>query len=216
MIIACNTATAAGLKQAQKKLSIPVVGVIDPGARTAINFSETNNIGILATNACVKSKAYSDAIHRLNKDANVVEVAAQKLVDIAENELPACVLYNEDDYETLFPESTKQELDLYTKLYCKKLIDARCDTVVLGCTHFPFVKPAIQKTLGKNVNLVSPSAECVNDAITILKKSDLLNDKIVAFNENKFYSTDSLKEQYLQFINKVFPNSKINVSKLDI
>ena len=214
IIIACNTATAAGLEVAQNSLNIPVVGVIKPGAVTAASTSKNRNIGILATRATINSHAYKQAIKAIDPGFSVVEVAAQMFVDIAENQLPACAQYN-DGADGKYPAEVQDPLEEIAAEYCKPIIKHNCDTVILGCTHFPFLKPAIEAVLPQ-VNLVSPSAECILGAKKILEGQNLLNDGVPEFASNKFYTTGNSTDKFIEFGKKVFSVNSLQVNHLEL
>ena len=158
IVIACNTATAAGLAMAQREFNIPIIGVIEPGARAAVRTTRNRKVGVLATQGTVNSGAYTQAIHALDAGAEVVSSAAAKFVDIVEDGLR-----KEDASE--YMQSAFSEV---TESYLAPIKKAQVDTVVLGCTHFPILSGAIRKSLGSNVTLVSSAAETAKDVAETL------------------------------------------------
>ncbi len=158
IVIACNTATAAGLAMAQREFNIPIIGVIEPGARAAVRTTRNRKVGVLATQGTVDSGAYTQAIHALDAGAEVVSSAAAKFVDIVEDGLR-----KEDASE--YMQSAFNEVE---ESYLAPIKKAQVDTVVLGCTHFPILSGTIQDSLGSNVTLVSSAAETAKDVAETL------------------------------------------------
>jgi glutamate racemase len=151
LVIACNTATAAALPALQRQLSIPVIGVIEPGARAAAERT-AGRVGVLATEGTVKSKAYAKAIHALRADVEVIESAAPLFVPLAEEGWANTHVARE-----------------VAEIYLEPLIDERIDTLVLGCTHYPILRGTIEKVVGESVAIVD-SAETT--AQTVLQSLD--------------------------------------------
>jgi glutamate racemase len=142
LVVACNTASASALPALRERFpTLPVLGVIEPGARTACESSASGRIAVLATEGTVKGGAYLQAILALRPDAQVTQVAAQIFVALAEEGW-----------------SEGEAVDAVAERYLAHL-DARVDTVVLGCTHFPLLSSAIAKQLG-------PTRKVVDSAVT--------------------------------------------------
>lgn len=140
LVVACNTATAAALPQLQQALPIPVVGVIEPGARAAIQRTR-GVVGVIATEGTVRSKAYTHAIHAIDARVQVIESAAPLFVPLAEEGWANTHVARE-----------------VAGIYLEPLIDAGIDTLVLGCTHYPILRGTIEQVVGENVQIVD-SAE---------------------------------------------------------
>ena len=140
MVVACNTATAAALPALQQRLSIPVIGVIEPGARAAVA-ATSGKVGVIATEGTVRSQAYSKAIRALRPDVEVIESAAPLFVPLAEEGWANTHVARE-----------------VAEIYLSPLIDAGIDTLVLGCTHYPILRGTIEKVVGERVRIVD-SAE---------------------------------------------------------
>ena len=193
MVIACNTATAAALPLAQQLFSVPVIGVIAPGARAAIHSTRTRKVGVLATELTVRSGAYTRAIHALDAGVDVYGCPASSFVNIVERELATGAhlqeqwLENGDIFDT--PE-TRAEV----ARTIKPLEDAAIDTVVLGCTHFPLLAGPIRNALGPGVRVVSSAEETTYELADILRRRDqLATDDVVP--EHRFATTsDNIAE----------------------
>jgi glutamate racemase len=141
LVVACNTASASALPALRERFPrLPVLGVIEPGARAACASSASGRIAVLATEGTVRGGAYLDAILAIRPDAHVTQVAAQIFVALAEEGW-----------------SEGAAVDAVTERYLAHL-DARVDTVVLGCTHFPLLAGAISKQVGPNRRVVDSAA----------------------------------------------------------
>jgi glutamate racemase len=151
MVVACNTATSAALATLQQRLSIPVIGVIEPGARAAVEKTR-GKIGVIATEGTVKSKAYTKAIKALAPDAEVIESAAPLFVSLAEEGWANTHVARE-----------------VAEIYLAPLMDEGIDTLVLGCTHYPILRGTIEKVVGDKVAIVDSAettARCVRELVT--------------------------------------------------
>jgi glutamate racemase len=150
LVVACNTATAAALPQLKETLAIPVIGVVEPGARAAVERT-SGVVGVIATEGTVKSKAYTNAIKALDPDVEVIESAAPLFVPLAEEGWANTHVARE-----------------VAEIYLEPLIDAGIDTLVLGCTHYPILRGTIEQVVGNAVYIVDSAettALCVRDAL---------------------------------------------------
>lgn len=159
LVIACNTATAAALPLIKAKLSIPVIGVIKPGSRAALKATRTGHIGIIATEGTVKSGAYTQALRMKAPDIRLTSLAAPKFVSLVESNEAHSPIAKRVVADTLQP-----------------LLHTDIDTLVLGCTHYPILRPIIQNVMGSGVTLIDSGAETVNDVSMLLDYFDLAND----------------------------------------
>ena len=173
LVIACNTATAAALRIAQQTLDVPVIGVIAPGARAAINSTRTRKVGVLATDLTIRSGAYTRAIQDLDAGVDVYGCPASRFVEIVEHELATGAhlqerwLEDEDVFDT--PEVRRIVGEVTAPLR-----DVDVDTVVLGCTHFPLLVGPIRHALGHGVRVVSSAEETTRELIDILSRREQL------------------------------------------
>jgi glutamate racemase len=146
LVVACNTATAAALPALQEKLSIPVIGVVEPGAQAAIRKTR-GRVGVIATEGTVKSHAYRKAIHALDPNVEVIESAAPLFVPLAEEGWANTHVARE-----------------VAEIYLAPLIDEGIDTLVLGCTHYPILRGTIEGVVGDAIAIVDSAettAACV-------------------------------------------------------
>ncbi|MFP5248125.1 MAG: glutamate racemase [Thermoanaerobaculia bacterium] len=168
LVVACNTATAAALPVLQEKLPIPVIGVVEPGARAAVE-TTSGVVGVIATEGTVRSKAYTKAIHKLDPDVEVIESAAPLFVPLAEEGWANTHVARE-----------------VAEIYLEPLIDSGIDTLVLGCTHYPILRGTIEQVVGSSVAIVD-SAETT--ALTV--KQALGRSNGVANPPRQFLVTDA-------------------------
>ena len=169
IVIACNTASSAMLRDARERYSIPVIEVIQPAVRRAVSASKSGRIGVIGTNATIDSGAYLDAF------------AAAPHLQITSQACPQFVEYVERG-ETSGAAITKIAQD-----YLKPLQDKNIDTLVLGCTHYPLLTGVISYVMGNDVTLVSSAEETAKDLYRILVEKNLLNNS--GKPEYKFVST---------------------------
>ena len=139
IVVACNTATAEAIKQIRETLSIPIIGV-EPGIKPAAMQSQNNIVGVLATEATLKSDKFDALLNTLPNDCQFIKQAGAGLVPLIE-------AGKADGEETL---------ELLAK-HLEPIQDAGADTLVLGCTHYPFLRKSIRKLLGDSITLVDTS-----------------------------------------------------------
>lgn len=176
LVIACNTATAVALEEIKAELDIPVVGVILPGTRAALKATKNNRIGVIGTAGTIKSSAYEAALKSKAPSTFVSSLACPKFVPIVEsNEFNSSVAKKVVS-ETLSP------------LQLKKL-----DTLILGCTHYPLLRPLIQNVMGSQVKLIDSGAETVSEVSMLLDYFDIANTPQHKNKSNEFYTTGSVK-----------------------
>jgi len=155
VVVACNTASSIAISELQKKFSVPVIGVILPGAQMAVNQTKTGKIGVIGTRATINNKAYSKAIKNIKNDIKVFEKACPLFVPLAE--------------EGWTHHRATHEI---AEEYLKELREKGIDTLVLGCTHYPILFDVIQEVIGSNVKLIDSgiaTAEVVKNEIHKLK-----------------------------------------------
>ena len=156
IVIACNTASSAMLRDAREKYSIPVIEVIQPAARRAVAATRSGKIGVIGTNATIDSRSYLDAF------------AAAPHLQITSKACPQFVEYVERG------ETTGAEITAIAREYLKPMQDANVDTLVLGCTHYPLLTGVISYVMGEGVTLVSSAEETAKDLYRVLVENNLL------------------------------------------
>lgn len=146
LVVACNTASAAALPALREALDVPVIGVVEPGARAAVARTR-GKIGVIATEGTVRSQAYRKAIHAIDANVEVIESAAPLFVPLAEEGWANTHVARE-----------------VAEIYLEPLMDAGIDTLVLGCTHYPILRGTIEQVTGDAVAIVD-SAETTARAV---------------------------------------------------
>jgi glutamate racemase len=157
IVIACNTATAAALEDIRSQVDVPVIGVINPGARAAIGRSKTGVIGVIGTEGTIKSRAYETALKRLSPRLQVISRACPEFVTLVENG-------NFRSAETCVAVSRALEPLRIDMLDC----------LILGCTHYPFLADTIAEVMGPEVALISSDEETAREISTVLHESNQL------------------------------------------
>lgn len=173
LVIACNTSSSISLEAIRKSVSIPVVGVIMPGAVTAVRTTKNKRIGVIGTEATIRSNSYTKAIEDIDSSIKVYSLPCPLLVPLVEEGW------------------TKGRIvKLIVSKYLKDLKKKKIDTLVLGCTHYPLLKNVISEVIGNKVYLVDSAIETSKEVKRVLKEKDLLREE----NEiplRQFFVTDS-------------------------
>jgi glutamate racemase len=159
VVNACNTATSAALPQLQEELAVPVVGVITPEAHAAVQATRNRRIGLMATEGTVAAGRYAELVRALDAGAEFFPVACPRLVPLIESDDPFAV-------ETT--EAVRQ--------YAAPLKEAGVDTVILGCTHYPLIRPIFQRVFGRDVTLVFSAEETAREVAQTLARKGYEND----------------------------------------
>lgn len=160
IVIACNSAAAAALPQLQASFMTPIVGVVMPGARAAVQATRKRRVGILATEATVRSSAYQNALNNLDAGLEVFAVPCPRLAP----------LIQEGD---VFSEQIEQA----AREYVAPLKQAGVDTVILGCTHYPLISPMLRRLLGPEVTLINSAEETAREVGEILERKMIENHR---------------------------------------
>ncbi len=173
LVVACNTAAAAALTELQEALSIPVIGVIHPGARAAIKVTKKEKIGVIGTVGTIKSNMYEKALHELDTYLEVHSHACPTLATVVENRLEDIAYVTQQVKQALLP-LTKEDID----------------TLILGCTHYPLLESYIKKELGEDVTIISSAEETAIELSTILQHKGILSDNLNP--KHRFFTTGSV------------------------
>jgi len=173
IVIACNTASALAASYLRDKCSVPVLGVIRPGSRRAVEQTRTGHIGVIATEATVASGAYEKAMLAIRSGIEVTSRACPLFVPLAEEGW----LNHPVTYQV-------------AEEYLSELRSSRVDTLVLGCTHYPILRPVIERTLGDQVKYVD-SGEAVAERLAEMLADDRLACEPGQPRTEEFYVTDS-------------------------
>lgn len=172
LIIACNTMAAVSAQVVRDLSPVPVLDVIEAGARNALGVSRTRRIGVIGTPTTVNSNAYGRAIHALNPEARIVSQACALFVPLVE----------EGWLDHPVTRLTAQE-------YLRPVLAEKIDTMVLGCTHYPLLKPLLQEVAGPDITLVDSAEAMAEQTAALLSGLDLHTTKRAAA-EYHFHVTD--------------------------
>jgi glutamate racemase len=171
IVIACNTASAAMLRDARERYSVPVIEVIQPAVRRAVAATRSGKVGVIGTRATIDSQAYLDAF------------AAAPHLSITSTACPLFVEYVERG------ETSGSAIRKVARDYLQPMIDAEVDTLVLGCTHYPLLTGVISYVMGNEVSLVSSAEETAKDLYRVLVESSLLSSSTKKAPDYRFLAT---------------------------
>ncbi len=190
IVTACNTATAFALDIVREEAGVPVIGVIEPGARVACETTENGRIGVIATRATIGSRAYDSAIHAIRPDVTVIGKACPLLVPLVE--------------EGWTHDRVTEEILMR---YLDDVLEHDVDTLILGCTHYPLLRSAIRGLVGDRIHLVNPAYETAGELKTMLEKMHLDSDQPRREDEPtpyRFFVSDEA-QRFAEFANSILP-----------
>ncbi|HRJ85509.1 MAG TPA: glutamate racemase [Ignavibacteria bacterium] len=189
LVVACNTASSVSLPTLKRHFHIPVIGVIDPGARAAIENTKLNKVGVIGTLGTVRSNAYKKALRKIKSSVNVFQEPCPLFVHLAEDG------WNRNKIAQMISDE-----------YLKPMKARKVDTLILGCTHYPLLRDVIKTSVGNKVELIDSGRETAKEVQRILEKKDLLNHhKMNDKNHSVFYVSDfphKFKEVSQRFLSK--------------
>jgi len=197
IVAACNTASSVALDALRENYNVPVIGMIEPGAKMAASHTKTGKIGVIGTNATISNKAYSSELKKLDNNLTVLEKACPLFVPLAEE--------GWIDHKATYAIAEE---------YLAELRESGIDTLILGCTHYPILAGVIQKVMGGAVKLIDSGTAASLIVEKYLEGRNLRNNSTVPGNNN-YYVSDlpiKFKETAQRFLGK---NIK-NVTKIDI
>lgn len=197
IVIACNTASALALRELEKWVEVPIIDVVQPGAKMAAESTKNNKIGVLGTQSTIKSGIYETYLHAINPDLTVVSKACPLFVPLVE--------------EGLLEDRITEDV---VGRYLHDMKEYEIDSLVLGCTHYPLLRGVIGREMGKNVKLVNPAYETAKSLKELLKDKNLLNSSARKAH-HEFYVSDGA-DAFLAFANSVLPNRVEKASVIDI
>lgn len=197
IVIACNTASAFALDAVQKEFDIPIIGVIVPGARAAVQETRNRNIGVVGTEGTIRSQMYSRVIQEMQADISVIGKPCPLFVPLVEEGFAKHPI-------------TEQVIDIYLK----DMKTSDIDTMILGCTHYPLLRSGIMKYLGERVHIVNPAYETAMDLKHLLQDKKIANIKgnVVKY---EFYVSDAA-EKFKTFANSILPYNVETIQQINI
>lgn len=170
--VACNTVSSIALPVIRSHFRVPIVGVINPGVREAVYATKNKRIGVIGTRGTIQSRAYEKEIKELQPQVKVIALAC-----------PLFVPFVEEGW------SKGKAVQEVAASYLQPLKTARVDTVILGCTHYPLLKPVIRQVLGKGVTLIDSAKQVAIEVKETLANEGLLNTRCQG--KQKFYVSDN-------------------------
>jgi glutamate racemase len=172
LVVACNTSTAIALHQLKARLAVPVIGVIEPGVRSAIKSTKNKRIGVIGTEATIQSGAYTHALK-----------AADPTVEVYSRACPLFVPLVEEGW------TDNEVVEMTAKAYLEGFKQSGIDTLILGCTHYPLLKRAIRKLMGRGVRLVDSAEETAKEVELLLKRGSIVRKN--GKGAHSFFVTDA-------------------------
>jgi glutamate racemase len=197
LVVACNTSSAVALPSLRWDLEIPIIGVIEPGARKAVSATKTGIVGVIGTPSTIKSDAYAKAIENISPDIGVVSKACPLFVPLAEEGW------------------TDGEIaELAAKSYLGPLKESGIDVLILGCTHYPLLKSTIQKVVGDGVKLIDSAEETAIEIKRILSEKKTQNSNS-SQTQQDFYLTD-ISESFINIAGRFLGGEIDRIHQIDL
>jgi glutamate racemase len=197
IVIACNTASAVALGALRKACDVPMIGVVEPGARAALRATVNGRIGVIGTLATINSKAYQKAILRARNQPKVYALPCPLFVSLAE-----------EGY------INKKATHMIASEYLDPLIRKRVDTLVLGCTHYPLLKGVISKVMEEKVTLIDSAEETAKEVVRLLRDRDLLRDS--RRKPYRRYFVSDIPDRFIQVGERFLKGRIGHVKRIDI
>ena len=188
IVIACNTASALALETVKDEFDIPIIGVVEPGARAALAVTETKKIGVIGTEATVRSAMYEKIIQGIEPDVSVLAKACPLFVPLVE--------------EGFKKHHVTDEIIDY---YLASLKESDIDALILGCTHYPLLRSKIREYVGEKITLVNPAYETAMDLKVILQENDMENPDVEGDHGSYSFYVSDAADKFKQFANSILP-----------
>lgn len=199
IVIACNTASALAMDEVRKEFDIPILGVIEPGARIAAEETQNGRIGVIGTVATIGSGIHKEYIQQLRPDVTVIGKACPLFVPLVEEG------WRHDPVT-----------DQVVERYLQSMKDENVDTLILGCTHYPLLRSTIRAFMGEEVRLVNPAYETALELKQLLEQQNLAGTGVVeAEFPHRFFVSD-LAEEFKKFANSILPYDVEKTQKINI
>lgn len=197
IVIACNTASALAREELEELVDVPVIDVVQPGAKMAAESTRNNKIGILGTESTIKSGIYEEYLHKINPEITVVSKACPLFVPLVE--------------EGLIEDRVTEDI---VGRYLHDMKEYEIDSLVLGCTHYPLLRGVIGREMGEKVKLVNPAYETAKSLKELLREKNLLAS-VTAKAEHHYYVSDGV-DKFSSFANSVLPCRVEKTTVIDI
>lgn len=197
LVIACNTATAIALQEIQENTNIPVIGVVFPGARTAVKVTKNDHIGVIGTINTIESAAYETSLKTLNNSLTVESLACPKFVPLVES-----------------GEFEGEEARIIIEESLASFRNFTIDTLILGCTHYPILQPQIEEYMGQAVRIICSGDETAREVSTILSFKRVLNQ--TSGEKKHLFLTTGPKQLFVKIASKWFEHPIENVRSISL
>ena len=188
IVIACNTASALALEVVREEFDLPILGVVEPGARAALAVTETGKVGVIGTEGTVRSAMYEKVIAGMDPNVEVVAKACPLFVPLVE--------------EGFKKHHVTDEIIDY---YLESMKESDIDALILGCTHYPLLRSKIRDYVGDKITLVNPAYETAMDLKLLLEEKELANEKREDGRASYTFYVSDAADKFKQFANSILP-----------
>ncbi len=188
IVIACNTASALALDVVREEIDIPIIGVVEPGARAALEVTQTKKIGVIGTEATIRSAMYEKIIQGHDPEVAVIGKACPLFVPLVE--------------EGFAKHKVTEEIIDY---YLASLLETDIDSLILGCTHYPLLRSRIREYVGNRITLVNPAYETAMDLKKLLENSNMENTGEGQEHASYSFYVSDAADKFKQFANSILP-----------
>ncbi len=200
IVVACNTASAYALDEIEKETDIPMIGVVKPGARTAVEATVNGHIGVIGTEGTISSGIYSRYIKEISPGMRVTGKACPLFVPLVE--------------EGLWQDPVTDEI---ARRYLTELIDTGIDTLILGCTHYPLIRTTLGKIMGEQVRLVNPAYETARELKILLQEQELENNENPGLGQDRYrFFVSDAAEKFKRFANSIIKYGILSAKTVNI
>ena len=188
IVIACNTASALALDVVRDEIEIPIIGVVEPGARAALDVTKTKKIGVIGTEATIRSAMYEKIIKGLDPEAVVTGKACPLFVPLVE--------------EGFAKHHVTEEIIDY---YLASFMETDIDSLIMGCTHYPLLRSRIREYVGEQIALVNPAYETAMDLKHLLEEKGIANVNMAGEHASYSFYVSDAADKFKQFANSILP-----------
>lgn len=200
IVVACNTASAYAMDTLERDCDIPIIGVVKPGARMAAEVTKNGRIGVIATEATIASRIYTQYIEELNQNVTIYGKACPLFVPLVE--------------EGLLEDPVTDEI---ARRYLTELIDIDIDTLILGCTHYPLIRATLGKIMGEQVRLVNPAYETARELKILLQEQELENNENPGLGQDRYrFFVSDAAEKFKRFANSIIKYGILSAKTVNI
>lgn len=197
IVVACNTASSVALELLQARFDLPVIGVIEPGARSALSISPGKNIGVIGTTGTINSGKYTQVLTATDRSVRVFSQACPLFVPLVEEGW-----------------ADSPVTEIVAREYLLNLTAQKIDTLILGCTHYPIIKDVIQRVVDNNIRIVDTAIETANQVRQILTQKNQLRAQTTA-PQHKFFVSD-LPQKFEEIAERFLGEPIANVERIDL